>query len=128
VPALEPILGWRVVAEPVAIDRARWAGDDVVVVRFAPDEAFGIGATGVEMDDPDAITVAEAGFAGIRLSAADLSRVAGHVDWALPTEPGILAQGKIAGVPAKLLSGDPALLLIQAGYGHDLLDRLGWLP
>jgi hypothetical protein len=117
-----------VVAAPEAIDRARWAGDDVVVVRFAPDEAFGIGATGVETDDPEAIAVAETGFTAIRLSGADLARVAGHVDWALPAEPGVLAQGKIAGVPAKLLSGDPALLLIQAGYGHDLLDRLGWLP
>src|SRR5947207_2706387 len=63
VPALEPVEAWRVVAKPAAVDAARWLGDDVDVLRIAPDEALGLGATGVEIDgDPDAIAEREAGY------------------------------------------------------------------
>ena len=54
-PALEPIEAWRVVATAAALDGARWHGEDIDVLRIAPDEALGLGATGVEVDDPDAI-------------------------------------------------------------------------
>jgi len=54
--------GVRVVASPEAIDGATWQdagpGPEVfepLILRFAPDEAFAIGATGVRIDDPDAI-------------------------------------------------------------------------
>ena len=44
--ALEPLRGLRVVADPAALDARRWRGDrDVTVVRFAPDDAFALGAT-----------------------------------------------------------------------------------
>ena len=69
-PALEPVDGLRVVATPAALDAARWSGDGVDVLRIAPDEAFAIGATGVEVDDPDAIVEAEAGFAVALLTPA----------------------------------------------------------
>ena len=126
-PALEPLPGWRVVASPAAIDGARWTGDGVVVLRSAPDEAFAIGATGVELDDPDAIATAETGVVGARLSRDELDLAVAHVDWRLPAAPGVLAQGKIGGVPAKVLTGEPALLLTQAAYAHELAVRLGWL-
>jgi hypothetical protein len=127
VPALEPLRGRRVVADPAALDRAAWVGERVTVLRFAPDEAFGIGATAVTVDDPDAIVEPDAGFVGAHLGSEELLRLAGHVEWELPTEPGVLAQGKIAGVPSKLLAGDPALLVTQAAYAHELAERLGWL-
>jgi hypothetical protein len=127
VPALEPLHGWRVVASPEALDRAVWVGEDVTVVRFASDEAFGVGAAGVRLGDPDAIMEPETGFVGTRLTAADLEHVLAHVEWPLPDRPGVLAQGKISGVPAKLLTGDPALLVTQAAYAHELAHRLGWL-
>jgi hypothetical protein len=127
VPALEQLHGWRVVADPDVLDRAVWHGAGVVVLRIAPDEAFGIGATAVDVDDPDAITEPEAGFVGVRLSPDDLERVVAHLDWPIPDEPGVLAQGKVAGVPAKVLIGEPARLVFQAGYVHELNDRLGWL-
>jgi hypothetical protein len=127
VPVLEPLPGWRVVASPDALGRAVWHGDGVRVLRFATDEAFGIGASGVDVDDPDAIVEPDAGFVGVRLDAAELGRLAAHADWLLPTHPGVLAQGKIAGVPAKLLAGDPTLLVLQAAYARELMDRLGWL-
>jgi hypothetical protein len=127
VPALEPLHGRRVIADPEALDRAAWVGERVIVLRFSPDEAFGVGATAVAVDDPDAIVEPEAGFVGVHLGSEELQRLEGHVDWEVPTEPGVLAQGKIAGVPSKLLGGDPALLLTQAAYAHELAERLGWL-
>jgi hypothetical protein len=126
VPALEPVDGLRVVARPAALDAARWSGEDVDVLRIASDEAFAIGATGVEVDDPDAIVEAEAGFAVALLDDAGRRALAAHTDWPIPEGPGSFAQGKIAGVPAKLLVGDPTLLVTQVAYADELRSRLGW--
>jgi hypothetical protein len=117
----------RVVAGADAIDRAVWAGESVTVLRIAPDEALGISATAVEVDDPDAIVEPDTGFAAVRLDQLDLARVAAHTDWGLPDQPGVLGQGKVAGVPVKILAGDPAVLVVQTAYADDLADRLGWL-
>ncbi len=125
-PALDPVEGVRVVAASAALDAARWAGDDVDVIRIAPDEALGLGATEVALDDPDAIVEPEAGFAVALLDAAEVAALAAHTDWPLPGEPGTLAQGKIAGVPAKLLLGAPSLLITNAAYADELERRLGW--
>ncbi len=122
--ALEPAPGIRAVALPEALDRATWAGNDVVEIRIAPDEAFGLGASGVALEDPDAIIEPEAGFVVARLDEAGVRSVASHTDWPIPGESGVLAQGKIAGVPAKLLVGEPSLLITQAAYGDELMDRL----
>jgi hypothetical protein len=128
VPALEPVAGVRVIAAPTAIDAARWHGDDVDVVRIASDEALGIGATAVDVDDPDAIVEPEAGYSAALLAREELAALAAHTDWFIPVlqvRPD-LAQGKIAGVPAKLLVGDPTLLVVQTGYVDELERRLGW--
>jgi hypothetical protein len=126
VPALEPVAGLRVVANPAALDGARWSGDDVDVLRTAPDEALGLGATAVEVDDPDAVVESEAGFVVALLDDNDVRRVAAHTDWELPMTTGELAQGKIAGVPAKVVGGRPALLVTNAAYADELRERLGW--
>jgi hypothetical protein len=123
--ALEPAPGIRVVAAADAIDRARWSGDMVDVIRIAPDEALGLGATGVHVDDPDAIVEDDAGFA-VALLGPEFAMLAAHTDWPIPEEPGSLVQGKIAGVPAKLLIGNPTLLVVQAAYADELRTRLGW--
>ena len=125
-PALEPVIGLRVVAAPEALDRAAWAGDDVDIVRMAPDEALGIGTTGVVVDDPHAISVSETGFVVALLTDADRASLADHVDWAIPSTTGSLAQGKIGGVPARLLVGSPTLLITNAAYADELRKRLGW--
>ena len=125
--ALESLAGLRVVADPAALDGAIWSGDgDVTVLRIAPDEAFAIGAGGVAVDDPDAIVEPEPGFSGARLDSAALESVLEHVEFALPTERPALAQGKVAGVPAKLLLSDdgPSLLVVQTAYANDLATRL----
>ena len=125
-PALEPVAGIRVVAAPAVLDGARWSGDDVDVLRTAPDEALGLGATAVEVDDPDAIEEPEAGFVVALLDDDDLRSIAAHTDWELPTATGELAQGKIAGVPAKVVGGRPALLITNTAYADELRERLGW--
>ena len=123
--ALEPVGGVRVVAASAALDGARWSGDLVDVIRIAPDEALGLGATGVQVDDPDAIVEDDAGFA-VALLGPEFAMLAAHTDWPIPEEPGSLVQGKIAGVPAKLLVGNPTLLVVQAAYADELRTRLGW--
>lgn len=125
-PALEPVAALRVVASPAALDGARWSGDGVDVLRTAPDEALGLGATAVEVDDPDAIVEPEAGFVVALLDDDDLRAVAAHIDWEFPTATGELAQGKVAGVPAKIVGGRPALLITNAAYADELRERLGW--
>jgi hypothetical protein len=125
VPALEPLRALRVVASPEALDGARWIGD-VVVVRIAPDEALGVDATGVVLDDPDAIVEPEAGFAGRVLAPEDVLDVVDHIDWVLPDAPGALAQGKIAGVPARILMTAVPVLVVQTAYADELAGRLGW--
>jgi hypothetical protein len=127
VPELEIVPSIRVVATPAALDGARWHGDDVDVLRIGPDEALAIGATAVDLHgDPDAIVEPEVGFAAALLTAADTAALAAHTDWPLPGDAGAVAQGKIAGVPAKLLIGEPTLLVTQAAYVDELRERLGW--
>ena len=130
-PALEPIVGVRVVGLPGAIDGATWEPrTGTGVWRTAPDEAFAWArdvVVTVALDDPDAIIEPETGFVAADLIAADLVVVGRHVDVPLP--PGAaLVQGKVAGVPARLgLRGDgTGILLVHAAHAHDLLERLGW--
>jgi hypothetical protein len=129
VPALEPLHGLRVVADPEALDRASWRGDlDVTVIRVAPDEALAVGARSVEIDDPHAIVVDEGGFVGAWLTAEEFEAwVLPHIEWPLPAdERPTVAQGSIAGVPAKLWlrATGGALLVAQAAYADELTGRL----
>jgi hypothetical protein len=129
--ALESLHGLRVVASPEALDGARWEGTDVVVLRFAPDDAFALGARGVDVDDEHAIVEPEAGFVGAWLDAEALvGEVVPHIEWPLPVDRPILAQGTIAGVPAKLWltldagGADRALLVALAAHAEELGGRL----
>jgi hypothetical protein len=124
VPALDRLHGLRVVADPAALDAARWHGPaDVTVLRLAPDDAFAIGAESVEVDDEHAIVESEPGFAGAWLP---LETVAHHVEWSLPRERPALAQGAVAQVPARVWLPDDgdALLITAAAYADELASRL----
>ena len=126
---LEPLPGLRVVADPVALDAAHWVGTEVTVLRFAPDDALAIGATGVDLADDDAIVEPDTGFSGAWLP---LDAVARHIEWPLPSERPALAQGAVAGVPAKVFLPDgiadagagDVLLLTATAYADELIDRL----
>jgi hypothetical protein len=124
--ALEPLAGLRVVARPGALDAATWEGDGpITVLRVAPDEALAIGASDVEVDDEHAIVEPEPGFSAARLNSAGIASVLAHVEFRLPADRPALAQGKVAGVPVKLLlDGDGAVLVVQTAYIADLEARL----
>jgi hypothetical protein len=124
VPALDRLWGLRVVADPAALDAATWRGPaEVTVLRLAPDDAFAIGATDVEVDDEHAIIEPEPGFAGAWLP---VEVVAHHVEWSLPTDRPILPQGAVANVPARVWLPDfgDALLVTAAAYADELASRL----
>src|SRR5262249_45437347 len=93
-------------------------------------EALGIGAAGVEVSDANAIVEPEAGISIARLTVSELRDVVAHVEWEMPRHDagGGLAQGKVAGVPAKLSTGEPALLVVQTCYVDALRPRLRWCP
>jgi len=124
VPALEPLHGIRVVATPAALDGAIWEGERLTVLRFAPDDALGLGAAAVTVEDADAIVETEVGFVGGWLPVDEIAR---HVEWALPLDRPALAQGNVAGVPAKVWLPDRhrnALLIATSAHAHDLAERL----
>jgi len=137
VPALDPIRGLRIVADPTALDAARLTAvgadpgpvatdiDRIIVLRFAPDDAFALGATAVDVDDEHAIVEDEPGFVGGWCSLDDLRR---HLEWSPPGARPVLCQGLIAGVPAKLWlpDDDDALLLTAVAFADVLSERLGW--
>jgi hypothetical protein len=112
------------VAEPAALDDARWRGHAVTVLRFAPDDAFAIGADGVDIADEHAIAEPEVGFVGAWLPVDALER---HVEWPFPAERPALAQGFVATVPAKVWLPDAGdvLLLTATAYADELSGRLG---
>ncbi len=128
-PALEPLHGLRVVADPAALDAARWdgpdGGDAPIVLRFAPDEAFAIGASGVTLDDPHAIVQDERGYVG---AWCPFDAIRPQTEWSPPTDRPAIAQGSIAGVPAKVwLPGDGEVLVVAtAAHAAGLAERLGW--
>jgi len=124
--APEALRATRFVAAPAALDAQPWF-DDFVTLRLAPDDLLVIhqGSVKVALGGETVIQEKESGFVGWWLTPEELDHVVTHVDWSLPTERPALAQGLIAGVPAKLwLAEDRALLLCAAAYAHELEERL----
>jgi hypothetical protein len=122
--APEPLAALRVVAAAEALDDLA-PPDEHPMLRLAADELLLIGAASVEVTGEN-LVVDEAGFVGWWLTPEELrEQVVPHVDWPLPTARPALAQGLVAGVPAKLwLAEDRALLLCAAAYAHELEERL----
>ena len=121
--APEPLTGIRAVAAPAALDALAWP-DGVAPLRFTADDLFALGATGA--DAAEVLVEEERGFVGWWLTLEELDElVLAHIDWPLPGTWPALAQGLIAGVPAKLwLTNDRILLLTTAAYAHELMERL----
>src|SRR4051794_26783222 len=98
---LETVPGTRIVASPPTLDSVAWPAG-AIVLRFAPDDVFVIGGESVGVSGDSVIVAADAGYSGAWLTAAELAHVAEHIDWPLPTERPVVAQGFVASVPAKL--------------------------
>jgi hypothetical protein len=120
--ALEILGGWRVVANPAALDAmATPAG--ATVLRFAPDDALVLAAEAPTLEDEHAIVVPDDGWSGTWLTWDDFGVVRSCIDWHVPATG--LAQGLVAGVPCKVLRRDDlTLLLCATPYAHELEDRL----
>lgn len=126
-----PLDGWRIIAEPAALDAAPWP-QGATVVRISPDDVFLVSAPGDAASpavpgDAHAIITPEHGFAGATLSPAELQAIdLHHIEWPLPAERPALAQGRIAGVPAKLVlhADGSALLLVACAARAELEERL----
>ena len=126
--------GVRVVASPEAIDRASWedAGPgpdefEPLVLRLAPDEALAVGATGVQLPDPDAIAEPETGYLALMFPVEEfVDFVVPRIEWPPPLTRPAFTQGSIAGVPAKLYidTTGAATVFVLAAYLDDLLSRL----
>ena len=124
---VDHVTGWRIIAEPTALDSAPWpAGSQVV--RISPDDAFVIGESEPTVPgDRFAIITPERGFSMLAVAAGDVAAIADeHIEWLLPTVRPALAQGQIAGVPAKLViaADGSALLLVGSAARHELQARL----
>jgi hypothetical protein len=125
--APERLTAARVVARPEAIDALGRP-----VLRLAPDDALVPGVSAADLDstvsaaDPHAIVVDDAGFVAWRMpETALLTLVAPFVEWTFPTTRPALAQGLVAGVPAKVwLDGDSSMLACLAAHAHELGGRL----
>ncbi len=126
--------GVRVVASPETIDRATWEDNgpgpdefEPLILRFAPDEAFAVGATGVQIADPDAIVEPETGYLALMLPVDEfVDFVLPRIEWPAPNTRPAFTQGSIAGVPAKLYidATGAATVFVLAAYLDDLLRRL----
>ena len=125
-PAPEHLHGWRVVARPEALDAVEVAVP--TALRIAPDDLLVLGeAAQPAVDDPDAIAAPEDGFVGWHVGAPECAALLHrHVEWELPTARPALAQGLVAGVPAKLWLREDgsALLLCSAAYAAELEGRI----
>lgn len=127
-PALERVVGTRVVADPAALDAfAAGLPATTVLIRPAPDDLFvvDLDPATVAVDDPHAIIEDERGFAG---GWSTLDAIRRHLEWSPPTDRPVLAQGAVAGVPAKLwiAADDRVLVLTAAPHAAVLAERLGW--
>ncbi len=81
-----------------------------------------VGVAAIRLDDPHAIVEEEAGFVAVTVDRALVER---HVEWSLPAV-GDVAQGSIAGLPAKLgwLPDGRAWIVTHAAYSAELTERL----
>ncbi len=121
--APENLIGLRVVARPAALDAvAAPAGG--VMLRIAPDDAIVTGTATLVVDDPYAIVEPEYAFVHWRLTMAEFDGIKRHIEWPLPAA-GVLGQGLIAGVAAKIvIDSDHVLLVVSASLADDLTERL----
>ncbi len=121
--ALETLPAWRVVADPSSIETLL-ANTGATVLRFALDDALVLATTQPSVTDQHAIVVPDHGWSGTWLTRANFdTAVRPFIDWELPVDG--IAQGLVAGVPAKVLIGtDLVLVACLTAYAHELTERL----
>jgi hypothetical protein len=121
--APEAIAATRIAARAAALAALELPAG-TVALRLAPDELLVLGEVAPALDDPDAIVLADTGWAGAWLergAAAEL--LARHAEWRPPADG--LAQGALAGVPVKVLAAaERTLILVPAPFAVELAERV----
>ena len=130
VPALEPLPGLRVVADPAALD-ALVAALPAPRALFAsrPTTSWSIGTAGVVVDDPDAIVEPETGFVARPTSTSRSS----PATWSGRSRPSARRSPRARSPACRPSSGwsattDGRRSLTAAAYADELAARLGLLP
>ena len=131
-PALEPSRASASWPRRPRSTPARWAGDDVDVLRLAPDEALGLRR---DRRRPSWTTRTRSSSRRPAsrsrcLDADELATLAAHAEW--PLAASATGRSPRARSPASRrrsgwLDGDRrSLLVAQAAYADELAERLGW--
>lgn len=130
VPEFTTIPGYRVIASPTTIDALVARVEASTKLRFAPDDLFVTGPIPTDgpwkASDLHAIVEEEHGFSRAWFEMEEFDRcVRPHIDWALPDEPRVLAQGLVANVPAKVfVTETQAMVMTNTVYVDELAARL----
>jgi hypothetical protein len=121
--APEPLVATRIAACPAALDAVDLPAG-LAALRLAADDLLVLAAVAPEVDDPDAIVVADDGWAGAWIEAGAAARLLDrHADWRPPAEG--IAQGALAGVPVKVLAaGARTLIVVPAPFAAELAERV----
>lgn len=128
-PELKRIAATRIVAKSAVLDAAD-IPQSSLALRFAADELFVtpplVDETIILAHDPHAIVIAEGGFAGTWLDAAEAAVfLQQNCEWELPNGRPAFAQGGVAGIPTKLwLEAERVLFIVPAPYAVDFVERL----
>ena len=121
--APEPLVATRIAARAAALDALELPAG-TVALRLAPDDLLVLGEPALVLDDPDAIVLADTGWAGAWLEhAAAEELLARHAEWRPPGDG--LAQGALAGVPVKVLATpERTLILVPSPFVAELVERV----
>jgi hypothetical protein len=115
----------RIVATSAALNAAIWR-TGAIALRIADDEVYVLPpVVSVDLTDPHAIVVPDAGFAGAWLPANEaLNLLERQCEWELPTQRPAFAQGMIAGIAAKVwFETDRILIIVPAPFVAEFEER-----
>ena len=121
--APEPLAATRIAARADALDALELPAG-TVALRLAPDDLLVLGEVAPAPADPDAIVLADTGWAGAWLAPAVAAELlARHAEWPPPADG--LAQGAVAGVPVKVLAtAERTLLVVPLPFAAELVERV----
>lgn len=131
---LERMPGWRIVSTSEVLGQLLDVQPKMPTLRFAADEVLLLPVADSDVEeltdrvrtaDPHAIITQDSSFMGAWLPNEELDELLQrHCEWEPPPKPAY-CQGAVAGNPVKLwMESERSLLLVQAPYSDDFLERI----